>query len=348
MKEDVALISEPTLTSLLLNIVVPALQSAVDAWSPASDSLLLHSWLLPWTAFPQISAFLQDLWPSVRQKFAAALHLWSPSDLTAAAALTPWKRVWKPAAMRTLLEACVLPKLELILSSLTINPAAQDVLPVQAVLAWSSLLPPDCLAALLSGCLMPTWHFTLQKWLRSSSVSLAEVAQWYQGWRALIPDSLLGHTLLQAFLTSALNMMRAVVQKEGPIAFEAAAAAIPMCRSYNEAVQEAAIDAEASRATATAAMKGDGSASSAPSLPTKDARATVSFRDAIEMAAAEAGLGLLPAVTRGRVRGKQVYLLGTSSVIMEDGLLLVENRLSSGRVQWRPSGIEAAIASASK
>ena len=64
---------------------------AVEAWNPRTDPVPLHQWLFPW--LEHLAGPLEELYPGIRQKLAAALTAWDPYDGSAKALLQPWHRV---------------------------------------------------------------------------------------------------------------------------------------------------------------------------------------------------------------------------------------------------------------
>jgi tuftelin-interacting protein 11 len=67
------------------------LRRAVEAWEPRNETVPLHAWLHPW--LPSLGDRLQDLYPGIRFKLAAALQHWDPDDMSALALLQPWRTV---------------------------------------------------------------------------------------------------------------------------------------------------------------------------------------------------------------------------------------------------------------
>ena len=62
------------------------LTRAVAGWEPREERVPLHAWLHPW--LEALGPGLEDLYPGIRFKLAAALQAWHPSDaLRARAAL---------------------------------------------------------------------------------------------------------------------------------------------------------------------------------------------------------------------------------------------------------------------
>ena len=67
------------------------LTRAVGAWEPREERVPLHAWLHPW--LEALGRQLEDLYPTIRFKLAAALQAWHPSDASALALLSPWHTV---------------------------------------------------------------------------------------------------------------------------------------------------------------------------------------------------------------------------------------------------------------
>ena len=67
------------------------LTRAVGGWEPREERVPLHAWLHPW--LEALGRQLEDLYPTIRFKLAAALQAWHPSDASALALLSPWHTV---------------------------------------------------------------------------------------------------------------------------------------------------------------------------------------------------------------------------------------------------------------
>ena len=74
------------------NIILPKLQTEVELWVPLTDRVPLHSWLHPW--LPRLGGQLEIVYPTIRNKLAAALTAWHPSDRSAKLILMPWVEVF--------------------------------------------------------------------------------------------------------------------------------------------------------------------------------------------------------------------------------------------------------------
>ncbi len=222
--------------------MLPKLVAAVDAWDPRTEAVPIHAWIHPWLPLlgvrpclltshvarflpilreriakrPVPSASLQDrmmpLYAPIRHKLSSALGAWHPGDGSALALLAPWRRVFADSDWESLLARCILPKLGWALSQLVVNPADQQLEPLQWALAWAEAVPARHMATLLeqvrsaagtalahispvlirpSPCrpqsFFPKWHAVLHAWL-SAAPNFDEVTRWYLGWKGLFPE----------------------------------------------------------------------------------------------------------------------------------------------------------------
>jgi len=65
------------------------------------------------------------VYPTIRRKLANALVHWHPSDASGKQILTPWINVFSKGSMDTFILKNILPKLQLALQSMMINPTQQ-------------------------------------------------------------------------------------------------------------------------------------------------------------------------------------------------------------------------------
>ena len=109
---------------------------------------------------------LAPLFPQLRHKLAGAIGEADAAgaDPAARAVVAPWQRVFDAGSWAALLNRHVLPKLAHVLSLLVVNPAAQELGPLEAVLAWAPLLSADQLYTLLAHGFFPPWLATLRAW----------------------------------------------------------------------------------------------------------------------------------------------------------------------------------------
>ena len=92
---------------------------------------------------------MHPLYAPIRHKLSSALGAWHPSDGSALALLAPWRPVFADGDWEALLARCILPKLGWALAQLVVNPAEQQLAPLQWVLAWAAAVPARHMATLL-------------------------------------------------------------------------------------------------------------------------------------------------------------------------------------------------------
>ena len=116
--------------------VLPRLAAQIARYVPRTDPPP-HTWLHPWLPLLPPPG-LATLFPALRHKLATAVAEAPPAsaDPAARAVVAPWRRVLDAGSWSALLQRHVLVKLSHVLSTLIINPADQQLGPLEAVLAW--------------------------------------------------------------------------------------------------------------------------------------------------------------------------------------------------------------------
>ena len=114
------------LDSVLEQLILPRLSSAVKNWDPLTDTVPIHMWILPWNTI--LGHKMEEfIYPTIREKLGNALQAWSPQDRSARAMLTPWKGAFNDEEMQVFLLQHIIPKLQMVLTEFVINPLQQDL-----------------------------------------------------------------------------------------------------------------------------------------------------------------------------------------------------------------------------
>ena len=93
--------------------------------------------------------------------------------------------------MDTIYSSRILPALILYLrKNFIVDPASQDLFPLQTVLAWSDIIPTHYFVHLLETEFFPKWYTVLYQWVTSESADFGEVGQWYASWKNVFPSHL--------------------------------------------------------------------------------------------------------------------------------------------------------------
>jgi tuftelin-interacting protein 11 len=107
-------------------LIVPRIQAEVNMWNPVTDTVPIHVWIHPW--IPLLDARLQSvIYPIIQDKLGAALANWHPSDKSAKPMLKPWQRVLPDGVFVAFLIKHIVPKLQMCMQTLVINPHQQHL-----------------------------------------------------------------------------------------------------------------------------------------------------------------------------------------------------------------------------
>ncbi|XP_073974704.1 septin interacting protein 1 [Rhodnius prolixus] len=193
------------LDNLLQQQVMAKLQETVEQWNPLTDTIPIHTWVLPW--MPQLGKRIRvSVLPVIRQKLATALTGWHPSDSSARYMLQPWANVFTPQEMDTFLVNNIMPKLAQALGQMYISHQNLNLDAWKWVMEWNELVRPPLMADLLDQHFFPKWLQVLTVWLNTCP-NYDQVMAWYSGWKSVIPPHLLEEQRVKDQLRNALELM---------------------------------------------------------------------------------------------------------------------------------------------
>ncbi|XP_030381135.1 septin-interacting protein 1 [Scaptodrosophila lebanonensis] len=193
------------LDSVLEQLILPRLAAGVRDWDPLTDTVPIHSWVLPWHAIlgPKLE---ESIYAQIRSKLGVALQAWSPQDRSARAMLTPWQGAFAEEELLHFLLQHIIPKLQAVLSEFVINPLQQNLELWHQVWEWHELIPPMHMAQLLDKCFFPRWMQVLVMWLNQSP-DYTEISRWYTGWKNMFSEALLREPPVKEHFRRALEML---------------------------------------------------------------------------------------------------------------------------------------------
>ncbi|XP_063065383.1 tuftelin-interacting protein 11 [Engraulis encrasicolus] len=326
---------------LLEQLIFPRLQKEVENWNPLTDTVPIHAWLHPW--LPLLQGRLEPLYPPIRSKLANALQRWHPSDASARLILQPWKEVFTPGAWEAFMVRNILPKLELCLSELVVNPHQQHMEPFNWVMDWEGMLSPSSMAALLDKNFFRKWLQVLCSWL-SNSPNYEEITKWYLGWKAMLSDTLLAQPLVKEKFNEALDIMnRAVSSGVGDYMQPGARENIAYLthterrRDFQYRAPQERQEAESVAQRGIGAMGVAGTGAGGASGSTGVGSVPTNLKDLVQAKAAEKGIVFMPVVGR-RHEGKQLYTFGRITIYIDRGVVFVQ-----GERTWVPTSLQSLI-----
>ncbi|KAF8475909.1 GC-rich sequence DNA-binding factor-like protein-domain-containing protein [Kalaharituber pfeilii] len=212
----------PFVTANILNqLIMPKLKAAITAWNPrietsASSSKKKrtavtapppHIWIFPWLPHVSTQTHLPGILTDIKQKFTALLST-HPLASGPIQGLPEWTELLGANVIETLLIRHLLPRLALLLrTDFSVNPADQDMLPLDTLWRWKDGFRVSTLAQLLKAEVFPKWLGTLHMWLTTKGVVLSEVSQWYQFWQEVVPEDVRASPMVTAEFEKGLDMI---------------------------------------------------------------------------------------------------------------------------------------------
>ncbi|KJE94955.1 hypothetical protein CAOG_08897 [Capsaspora owczarzaki ATCC 30864] len=302
-------------------LLVPRLIADVENWNPVRDTVPIHSWLFPFLPLLGMGRLGVAL-RTIRFKLSNALAEWTPDDESALAVLSPWRTVMPAGDFGVFLIRSIVPKLSQAIREMPVDPANQrTVEPVVWLARWVDAFHGNLepLVGVLERELFPRWHQALTAWLASDG-NYDEIAEWYLGWRALLPKAIRDHPAISAQLTVALDAVNHKIDPSRPAPAQAAQARARMAQQQQQLEQKRKMTAPAYS-----------------TLASQEA----SFRDLLESLAAQHGLLFMPAQGR-RQDGNQVYQFGRALCYIDRAVVFVSD---GGR--WMPTAVSELVAMAS-
>jgi len=179
----------PFIAKRVLEQVTTKLSTSVHEWNPRKFKKSPHTWVVEWLPFlrpadldPKGSGLVAEIKRKIR-------HALQSIDLSKGPlpGMEQWRRVFGKAEFDHLLTSHLVPRLSAFLrDSFEINPAEQDLAPLEAVFAWKGLISNDVIGELLKAQFFPKFLEIIHQWLTSPEVVFEEVQTWLTWWRTEI------------------------------------------------------------------------------------------------------------------------------------------------------------------
>jgi tuftelin-interacting protein 11 len=188
-------------SNLLDQQIIPKLSEALSTWNPrkrrhhhkTSANDAPHVWLFPW--LPLLPSYHLDpksstgLLVDAKRKFRRVLDTCDISSLLPG--LSHWKQLFGPKDFDATMLRHVLPRLSSHLSqTFDINPADQDITPLEQAFLWLPFFTPSIFSRLLVTEFFPKLLMVLHQWITSPEASFEEIGAWYTWWKSVIPEQL--------------------------------------------------------------------------------------------------------------------------------------------------------------
>lgn len=294
--------------NLMDQMIIPRIEREIEDWNPCTDPIPIHSWILPWIPLTGDDIF-SSVFIVIRRKLGAALKDWHPSDSSAKLILEPWKSVFSPEVWDSFLFSCILPKLSETIASFIINPRDQKVDNWNWFISWAPIANPIHLSQVLCQHFFPRWLQVLYQWLNSNP-DLAQVGNWYSGWKSMVPQEILKQKQIDDNFLRAQKMMHAAL--EGlPVVLDI---------GQNQQVKPEQLKFRKQLLSEAASSAND---------------SKFNFKHLVTDKADKNGIIFMP-ISNKYQEGKQVYQLGNDRVYLDSSVVYVHN---ADTKKWNPTSL---------
>ncbi|XP_050364777.1 septin and tuftelin-interacting protein 1 homolog 1-like [Argentina anserina] len=199
-------------------VVLPELKFAVQLWEPNLGTVPIHLWVHPWLPLlfelgDKYQLEMSELFGIMRLKLCNFLTPWHPRDGSGYNIVSPWKYVFDSCTWELIMSRYVVPKLEIVLlDEFEVNPVNQKLDQFNWVLRWASAIPMHLMVNVMVKGFFPKWIEGLHFWLETNP-NFENVANWYRGWKELIPKEFHANESIRCQLECGLSMMNRAVEE---------------------------------------------------------------------------------------------------------------------------------------
>lgn len=174
------------ITKRVMEQITRKLSTSIHEWNPRKFKKSPHTWIVEWMPYLKAS----DLDPKgsglvgeVKRKVRHALQSIDVSR-GPLPGMENWRNVFGKEEFDRLMTSHMVPRLSAHLrENFEMNPAEQDLAPLEAVFAWKGLISNQVLGEILKAQFFPKFLDAIHQWLSSEEVVFSEVETWIEWWR---------------------------------------------------------------------------------------------------------------------------------------------------------------------
>ncbi|KAF2130207.1 TFP11-domain-containing protein [Dothidotthia symphoricarpi CBS 119687] len=181
------------ITKRVLEQITRKLSASIHEWNPRKSKKSPHTWLVEWLPYlkpadldPKGSGLVAEVKRKIR-------HALQSIDLSRGPlpGMEQWRKVFGKGEIDRLLTSHLVPRFATHLrDNFEINPAEQDLAPLQAVFAWKGLVSDQTIGELLKAQFFPKFLDIIHQWLSSEGVIFKEVEDWIKWWLGNLGDDI--------------------------------------------------------------------------------------------------------------------------------------------------------------
>jgi tuftelin-interacting protein 11 len=176
----------PFIAKRVLEQITRKLSTSIHEWNPRKFKKSPHTWIVEWLPFlkpSDLDSKGSGLVAEIKRKIRHALQ---SIDLSKGPlpGMDQWRKVFGRSEFDHLLTTHLVPRLATHLrDNFEVNPAEQDLAPLEAVFAWKGLISNEVIGELLKAQFFPKFMEIIHQWLSSEEVVFDEVQTWIGWWR---------------------------------------------------------------------------------------------------------------------------------------------------------------------
>jgi tuftelin-interacting protein 11 len=322
----------PFVANRVLEQITRKLSTSVHEWNPRKFKRSPHTWIVEWLPYLKPS----DLDPKgsglvaeIKRKLRHALQ---SIDITRGplSGMEQWRKVFGKAEMDRMLTNHLVPRFASHLRDhFEINPAEQDMAPLEAVFAWKGLLSDQTLGELLKARFFPKFLDIIHQWLSSEGVVFNEVQDWTVWWRETLGDDINQLPSVSACWDEAYTLISQALNLGDARLTDLPAPHVESVRASPEAPDlSKSINKEPLR----------------PAAPVEEAP----FKDIVEEFCGEENLLMMPLREAHHVTGLPLFRITASATgrggavaYFKGDVLWVQNK--KNKALWEPTGLDEGL-----
>ena len=322
----------PFIAKRVLEQITRKLSTSVHEWNPRKFRRSPHTWIVEWLPYlkpsdidPKGSGLVADIKRKLR-------HALQSIDITRGplSGMEQWRKVFGKAEVDRMLTNHLVPRFASHLrDNFELNPAEQDMAPLEAVFAWKGLLSDQTLGELLKAQFFPKFLEIIHQWLSSEGVVFSEVEEWIKWWRETLGEDINALPSVSSCWTEAYTLISQALDLGDARMTDLPAPHLESTRASPEAPDlSKSVNKEPPRQAAQAEE--------------------VTFKEIVEEYCGEENLLMMPMREAHDITGLPLFRITASATgrggavaYFKGDILMVQNK--KDKAVWEPTGLDESL-----
>ncbi|KAG9203149.1 hypothetical protein G6514_003066 [Epicoccum nigrum] len=322
----------PFIAKRVLEQITRKLSTSIHEWNPRKFRRSPHTWVVEWLPYlkpsdldPKGTGLVADIKRKLR-------HALQSIDITRGplSGMEQWRKVFGKAEVDRMLTNHLVPRFASHLrDNFELNPAEQDMAPLEAVFAWKELLSDQTLGELLKAQFFPKFLEIIHQWLSSEGVVFSEVEEWIKWWRETLGEDVNALPSVSSCWTEAYTLISQALDMGDARMTDLPAPHLESTRASPEAPDlSKSVNKEPPRQAAQAEE--------------------VTFKEIVEEFCGEENLLMMPLREAHDITGLPLFRITASATgrggavaYFKGDILMVQNK--KDKALWEPTGLDESL-----